>query len=96
MQKETVEINKIKEVLVLKDIFSEAKHVCVSFPIKFQVSSIILTSFRQRVILIGNRIGIGNLGNHDWCKCGYCKKQVREIDFLFSREVDAMLLLFWL
>ena len=26
-------------------------------------------------------------GNLDSCKCGYCKKEVREIDSLCSREV---------
>ena len=26
--------------------------------------------------------------NLDWCKCGQCKNEVREIEFLFCREVD--------
>ena len=30
------------------------------------------------------------IGNVDWCKCGYCKKEVREIDCLCCREVDAI------
>ena len=39
-------MSKIKRVLVLKDIFPEATYVR-TFKSKFQVSSIILTSFRQ-------------------------------------------------
>ena len=53
------DIRKIKEVLVLKGIFSETTCVCVLmylctyvyFCTNFQDSSIILTSFRQGVIL---------------------------------------------
>ena len=30
------------------------------------------------------------IGNVDWCKCGYCKKEVREIDCLCCRELDAI------
>ena len=44
------DISKIKGVLVLKGIFSETEdllYLCV----KFQVSSIIVTSFKQGVIL---------------------------------------------
>ena len=40
------DISKIKRALVLKDIFSETTY-CVYLRAKFQVSSIILTSFRQ-------------------------------------------------
>ena len=29
-------------------------------------------------------------GNVDWCKCGCCKKEVREIDCLCCTEVDAI------
>ena len=39
------DISKIKKTLVLKGIFSETTYVCVRT--KFQVSSVILTSFRQ-------------------------------------------------
>ena len=31
------------------------------------------------------------IGNLDWCKCGHCKNEAREIDCLCYREVDAML-----
>ena len=31
------------------------------------------------------------LGNLNWCYCGYCKNEAREIDGLCCREVDAML-----
>ena len=41
------DIKKIKRGLILKGIFSETKYVCVYFRVKFEVSSIILTSFRQ-------------------------------------------------
>ena len=34
-------------------------------------------------------IRIGNLG---WCKFGHCKNQLREIDCLCCKEVDAMLI----
>ena len=40
------DISKIKEVLVLKDIFFW-NYICVSLHTKFQVASIVLTSFRQ-------------------------------------------------
>ena len=30
------------------------------------------------------------IGNVDWCKCGYCKKEVREIDCLCCRELDGI------
>ena len=30
------------------------------------------------------------IGNVDWCKCRYCKKEAREIDCLCCREVDAI------
>ena len=29
--------------------------------------------------------------NLDWCKCGHCKTEVREIDCFCCREVDTML-----
>ena len=45
-----------KGVLVLKGIFSETAYVCVYLQIKFQVFNIILTSFRQVVIL-----GVSNM-----------------------------------
>ena len=32
------------------------------------------------------------IGNLDWCKCGHCKNEVEEIDFLSCREEDAMLI----
>ena len=34
-------------------------------------------------------IGIENL---DWCKCGPCENEAREIDCLCYREVNAMLI----
>ena len=30
------------------------------------------------------------IGNVNWCKCRCCKKEVREIDYLCCREVDAI------
>ena len=44
------DISKIKRALTLKGIFFETTYVCV-LRTKFQVCSIILTSFRQGVIL---------------------------------------------
>ena len=41
------DISKIKRALVLKGMFSETIYVCVYLCAKFEVSSIILTSFRQ-------------------------------------------------
>ena len=32
------------------------------------------------------------IGNLDWCKWGHCKNEGREIDNLYCREVDAMLI----
>ena len=32
------------------------------------------------------------IGNLDWCKCEHFKNEPREIDCLFCREVDAMLI----
>ena len=32
------------------------------------------------------------IANLDWCKCVNCKYEAREIDCLFCREVDAMLI----
>ena len=32
------------------------------------------------------------IGNFDWCKCGHCKNEAREIDCLCYREVNAMLI----
>ena len=32
------------------------------------------------------------IGNLDWCKCGHCKNEAIEIDCLFCREVDVMLI----
>ena len=49
MQK-NANVKKIKRALVLKGIFLETTFVCV-LRTKFQVSNIILTSFRQEVIL---------------------------------------------
>ena len=31
-------------------------------------------------------------GNLDWCKCGHCKNEAREIDCLCCRELDTMLI----
>ena len=30
------------------------------------------------------------IGNLEWCKCGHCKNEAREIDCLCCREVDVM------
>ena len=32
------------------------------------------------------------IGNLDWCKCGHCKNEAREIDCLCCRKVDPMLI----
>ena len=32
------------------------------------------------------------IGNLNWCKCGHCKNEVREIDCLCCREVEVMLI----
>ena len=32
------------------------------------------------------------IGNLNWCKCGHCKNEVREIDCLCCRKVDAILI----
>ena len=45
-----IDISKINRVLELKDTFSETRYVCV-LTYQFQASSIILTSFRQGIIL---------------------------------------------
>ena len=42
------DISKIKGVLLLKIIFSETTCVCMFLLTKFKVSSIVLTTFRQR------------------------------------------------
>ena len=45
---ENADISKIKRTLALKSVFSKTTDVCVCvFRAKFEVSSIILTSFRQ-------------------------------------------------
>ena len=31
-------------------------------------------------------------GNLDWCKCGHCKNEAREIDCPYCREVDVVLI----
>ena len=41
------DISKIEKVLVIKGIFSEATYGCALLRTKFQVSSIMLTSFRK-------------------------------------------------
>ena len=43
---ENADISKIKGLLVLKGIFSETKYLCI-LTYQIQISSIILTSFRQ-------------------------------------------------
>ena len=43
--------------------------------------------FSRRFITYSTRIG-----NLDWCKCGHCKNEAREIDCLRCWEVDAMLI----
>ena len=48
--KKNADISKINRALVLKAIFSETAYVRV-LRTKFQISSIILTSFRQGVVL---------------------------------------------
>ena len=30
------------------------------------------------------------IGNLNWCKCGHCKNEVREVNRLCCREVNAM------
>ena len=32
------------------------------------------------------------IGNFKWCKCGHCKNKAKEIDILFCREIDVMLI----
>ena len=53
--KKNADISKLKRVLVLKGVFSETAYLCLLIRVylytKFQVSSIILMSFRQWVIL---------------------------------------------
>ena len=46
--KKNADVSKIKRALVLKGM---KLHMCVYLRAKFQVSSIILTSFRQGVVL---------------------------------------------
>ena len=31
------------------------------------------------------------IGNLDWCKCGHCKNEAREIDCLYCRELNLLL-----
>ena len=44
---------------------------------------------RKKLNIFTYSIWIGNL---DWCKCGHCKNEARDIDCLYCREVDAMLI----
>ena len=46
-KKKKIDINKIKKAMVRKSIFFKTTNVCVLTYTKFQVFSIILTSFRQ-------------------------------------------------
>ena len=48
---EIADIIKIKRFLVLTHIFFKTTYMCVYLRTKFQVSSIILTSFKRGVIL---------------------------------------------
>ena len=34
---------------------------------------------------------LGKVENKDWCKCGQCKKEIREIDILCCTEVPAII-----
>ena len=34
---------------------------------------------------------LGQVGNKDWCKCGQCKREIREIDSLCCTEVPAII-----
>ena len=34
---------------------------------------------------------LGRVGNKDWCKCGQCKREIREIDSLCCTEVPAII-----
>ena len=34
---------------------------------------------------------LGRVGNKDWCKCGQCKRETREIDSLCCTEVPAII-----
>ena len=52
---EHADINKSKKALILNGTFSKTINVCTYIP-KFQVSSIILTTFRQEVITPRNSI----------------------------------------
>ena len=34
---------------------------------------------------------LGRVGNKDWCKCGQCKRDTREMDILCCTEVPAII-----
>ena len=34
---------------------------------------------------------MGRVANKDWCKCGQCKREIREIDSLCCTEVPAII-----
>ena len=51
MRKKNADINKIKESWYEKEYFLKL-HLCVYLHTKFQVTCIILTRFRQRVVLL--------------------------------------------
>ena len=34
---------------------------------------------------------LGRVANKDWCKCGQCKREIREIDSLCCTEVPAII-----
>ena len=49
---------------------------------------------RKRVNIHASAIDLLHIriGSLDWCKCGFCKIEAREIDSLCFREVNVMLI----
>ena len=63
------------------------------FQFRSQQKKLVIMRARRKKLNIRSaddllHIRIGNLG---WCKFGHCKNQLREIDCLCCKEVDAML-----
>ena len=78
--------NKVARLKTCSFIKKIPQHRC--FPVKFAKflrTPSVATSETANLLHI-------RVGNLDWCKCGHCKNEAREIDCLCFIEVNPMLI----
>ena len=57
----------------------------------WEIKHLMITSLNEHATSENENDQLGKVENKDWCKCGQCKKEIREIDILCCTEVPAII-----